>query len=47
MSLKLTILAFKKVVHVVQIDGVGVGGEEVIWTKSKITAAFFREPFPN
>ena len=39
MSLKSTFLALKKVVQVVQI---GVRGGEVIWTKSKRTAAFFR-----
>ena len=36
----------KKVVQVVQI-GVRGGGGEVIWTKSKRTAAFFRETFPK
>ena len=44
MSLKLTFLAFKKVVHVVQIwgrRGGDRGGRGVIWTKSKRTAAFF------
>ena len=35
----------KKVVQVVQIRGRG-GGEE-IWTKSKRTAAFFRDVFPK
>ena len=27
--------------------GGGKGGVEVIWTKSKRTATFFREAFPN
>ena len=36
----------KKVVQVVQIRG-GGGGEEVIWTKSKRTAAFFRVVTPS
>ena len=35
----------KKVVQVVQIGG--RGGGEVIWTKSKRTAAFFRDVFPK
>ena len=44
MSLKSTFLAFKKVVQVVQ-EGGGEGEEEeVIWTKSKRTAAFFGTP---
>ena len=34
----------KKVVKIVQIKG---GGIEVIWTKSKRTATFFRETFPK
>ena len=45
MSMKSTFLALKKVVQVVQIGERG-GGAEVIWTKSKRTAAFFRETVP-
>ena len=39
----------KKVVQVVQIGvrGGAVRGGEVIWTKSKIAATFFRETFPK
>ena len=43
MSLELTFLAFKKSCTSCPL-GEGVG---IIWTKSKRTAAFFREPFPN
>ena len=39
-------LALKKVVQVVHIRGSG-GGVEVIWTKAKRTATFFRENVPN
>ena len=37
----------KKVVQVVQNWGDGGGGVEVIWTKSKRTAPFFRETVPK
>ena len=42
--LKLTFLALKKVVKVVQIWGKGA---KVSWTKSKWTATFFHETFPK
>ena len=45
MLLKSTFLVLKKVVQVAQIGG--RGGGKVIWTKSKRTAAFFRETFPK
>ena len=47
MSLKLTFLALKKVVQVVQNGGLEGGGVEVIWTISKKTSTFFRETFPK
>ena len=36
-----------KVVQVVQIGGMGGGGGEAIWTKSKRTAGFSQENVPN
>ena len=45
MSLKSTFWRSKKVVQFVQIRG--RGGGEVIWTKSKRAATFFRETFPK
>ena len=45
MRLKLTFLALKKVVQVVQNGGLEGGGVEVIWTISKKTSTFFRETF--
>ena len=47
MSLKLTFLALKKVVQVVQNGGLEGGGVEVIWTISKKTSTFFRENLKN
>ena len=47
MSLKLTFLALKKVVQVVQNGGLEGGGVEVIWTISKKTSTFIRETFPK
>ena len=44
MSLKSTFLAFKKSCTSCPNWGEGVG---IIWTKSKRTAAFFRETFPK
>ena len=44
MSLKLTFLALKKVVQVVQNGGLEGGGVEVIWTISKKTSTFFVKP---
>ena len=41
MSLKLTFLALKKMVQVVQNGELEGGGVKVIWTKSKRTATFF------
>ena len=45
MSLKLTFLVFKKSGK--SCPYFGEGGGEVIWTKSKRTASFFRETFPK